>query len=114
MKDETRATISRVSLVVYMVLLVLSGFLMSTAGGRVVWFCVMGLSSLPALVAGPRKYRVLGIVALLAAMAMAGMDYYMGRRDMAEIRGMMEEPPKKTASGVWESPNRRYSFGVPR
>ncbi len=94
-----RQTISRVSLIVYMVLLVLSGFLSSTAGGRVVWFCTMGLLAVPALLAGPRKYRVLGVIALLAAMIMAGMDYYMGKKSMAQVRRLMEETQKKAVDG---------------
>ncbi len=94
-----RQTISRVSLIVYMVLLVLSGFLSSTVGGRVAWFCIMGLLAVPVLLAGPRKYRVLGIVALLAAVVMASMDYYMGKGSMAQVHRLTEETQKKTVDG---------------
>jgi hypothetical protein len=99
MKAEMRQTISRVSLLAYMVLLVLSGLLTSAAGGRVAWLCVMGLLAVLAMVAGPRKYRILGIVALLAAMVMASMDYYVGKKSMAQVRRLMEETQKKAVDG---------------
>jgi hypothetical protein len=77
--------VSRVSLIVYAVLLILSGFLMSTAGGRVGWFCIMGIFAIPPIVAGPKRYRVLGIIALLIAIAATASDYQAGKRTQDRI-----------------------------
>ena len=54
---------------------------------------------MPALLAGPREYRVLGVVALLAAMVMASMDYYVGMKSTAQMRRLMEETQKKAVDG---------------
>jgi len=72
--------ISRISLIIYVVLLILSGFLLSVAGDRVVWFCIMGIFAIPPIVTGPKLYyRVLGIIALMIAVAAAGFDYHAGK-----------------------------------
>ena len=72
--------ISRTSLVVYAVLLVLSWFFPSAAGDAVVWYCIIGLFAIPPIVAGPLKYKIPGLIALLIAIALAGADYHIGKR----------------------------------
>jgi phosphotransferase system glucose/maltose/N-acetylglucosamine-specific IIC component len=72
--------ISRISLIVYAVLLILSGFLMSAAGGSVGWFCIMGFFAIPPIVAGPKRYKILGIIAFLIAIVLAATDYHAGKR----------------------------------
>jgi len=86
--------ISRASLIVYAILLILSGFLASATGGRVGWFCIMGIFAIPPIVAGPKRYRVIGIIALLIAIAAASTDYHAGKRTqdrIEEIRVQVRE-----------------------
>jgi hypothetical protein len=93
--------ISRVSLIVYAVLLILSGFLMTAQGGRVVWFCIMGIFAIPPIVAGPKRYRIIGILALLIAIAAATADYRAGRRfqhRLDEIQQQHREEAKPAGS----------------
>jgi len=71
--------ISRVSLIVFVVLLIATGFLLSVPGGRVPVFCIMGMFAVPPLIAGPKLYRLLGIVALLIAIVSAVSDYRNGK-----------------------------------
>ncbi|MGD0597249.1 MAG: hypothetical protein ABSA64_06965 [Sedimentisphaerales bacterium] len=80
-----REKVSRISLIVYAVLLILSGFLASAAGGSVGWFCIMGIFAIPPIVAGPKRYRVLGIIALLIAIAAAVTDYHAGKHAQPRI-----------------------------
>ena len=76
MKDR----ISTICLAVYVILLVLAEFVPAASGGMVGWFCIMALIALLPVVAGPRRYRILGVVALLVAIAFAGADYQAGKR----------------------------------
>ena len=80
-----REKISKICLIVYLVLLVLSGFLLCTAGGRVEWFLITGLFAIPPILAGPRRYRILGSIGLVAVLGMAAVDYYAGQRFRARI-----------------------------
>jgi len=72
--------ISRTSLVVYAVLLVLSCFFPSAAGDAVVWYCIIGIFAIPPIVAGSLRYKIPGLIALLIAIALAGSDYHTGKR----------------------------------
>jgi hypothetical protein len=71
--------ISRICLIVYVILFILSAFLASAAGGSVVWFCVMGVLAIPPIAAGPKWHRILGTIALLIAIALAVSDYNAGK-----------------------------------
>jgi hypothetical protein len=74
-----KRTISRIALIVYVVLLVLSAFLMCGPGGAVEWFVVMGLVASVAMMAGPGNYRSLGAIALGLAAFLAVNDYMAGK-----------------------------------
>lgn len=56
--------ISKISLVVFVVLLVLSFFLLSVVGDFWPWYAVMSAFAVVPLVAGPRRYRLFGAIAL--------------------------------------------------
>jgi len=86
--------ISRTSLIVYVVLLILSGFLPSVAGSLVGWFCIIGIFAIPPIIVGSKRYQVLGIIALLLAIAAAVTDYHAGKitqNRFDEIRKKHEE-----------------------
>ena len=89
-----REKISRISLIVYVVLFLLSAFLLSAAGGRVEWFAVTGIFAIPPIVAGPRRYRILGAIGLAVAIAAAAIDFHAGQRlhdQIDKIRRQAEE-----------------------
>ncbi len=94
--------ISRVSLIVYAVLLILSAFLMSVTGGRVGWFCIMGIFAIPPIVAGPKRYRVIGIIALLIAIAAVATDYHAGKRTQNRIN---EQHVEEVTGGRGQQPS---------
>jgi len=63
----------------------------------------MGLFAIPPIVDGPKKYKVLGIIALLIAIALAGADYNAGKRwrDKREaIRKRHKEQVNPVEEGV--------------
>ena len=96
--------VSKVSLIIYAVLLILSGFLMSAPGDRVGWFCIMGIFAIPPIVAGLKRYQVLGIIALLIAIAAVVTDYHAGKlmqeRLEENLKQHKEEADTLRADGV--------------
>lgn len=76
--------ISKISLVVFAVLLVLSAFLLSVAGDYWPWFAVMSVFAVVPLVVGPRRYRVMGAIALVLSGVLIVGDIAAGRHLRAE------------------------------
>ena len=74
-----KKSVSKIALTVYVVLFLLSGFFMATAGGRVVPFCMLAIIAIFPVAAGPRRYRVMGAIALVTAILLMAMDYYAGK-----------------------------------
>ncbi len=77
-----------------LVSLVLSYFITFVPGTAVGWFCILGAIALIPIVAGPRLYRVLGVIALVFAIWMAVDDYKAGQRmeeRMEQIRAKYRE-----------------------
>lgn len=75
-------------MIVYAILLFLSGLLLCAPGGRVEWFVIMGAFAIPAIIAGPKKYRILGLIALVLAAALTAIDYRSGKRLKARMEGL--------------------------
>lgn len=73
-----RSRVSRASLLVFTVLLALSGFLTAAPGGGVGWYGFMFACALVALVAGPCVPRVLAAVALVISLFLIVADYRAG------------------------------------
>jgi hypothetical protein len=83
------ARISKVSLVVFVVLLVLSTFLLSVAGDYWPWYEVMSVFAAVPLAIGPGRYRLIGGIALALSVALIVGDIAAGRHFRArhpEIR----------------------------
>src|ERR1043166_828962 len=59
------ARISKISLVFFIVLLVLSAFLLSVPGDYWPWYAVVSAFAVVALVFGPGRYRLWGAIALV-------------------------------------------------
>ncbi len=96
--------ISRISLIVYVILFVLAWFLLSTEGGYVVWFLIMGLFSIPPIVAGPKNYRILGSIAFAVALAAAAFDYHAGKRLHAKLQKLREQVEIRQKTEANKSP----------
>jgi hypothetical protein len=72
--------ISKISLIVFAVLLVLSFFLLSVAGDYWPWYAVMSVFAVVPLVLGPRRYRVMGVIALVLSGVLIASDIAAGRQ----------------------------------
>jgi len=72
--------ISKISLIVFAVLLVLSGFLLSVAGDYWPWYAVMSVFAVVPLVVGPRRYRIMGVVGLVLSGVLIASDIATGRQ----------------------------------
>jgi len=81
--------ISKISLTVFVVLLVLSAFLLSVAGDYWPWYAVMSAFAVVPLVVGPGRYRLIGGIALVLSSVLIVSDIAAGRHFRArhpEIR----------------------------
>lgn len=91
-----RTRISKISLIVFVVLLFLSGFLLSVAGDYWPWFVVMSVfASLPAVV-GPRWYRIGGICGVVLSIVLIVSDWKAG----VEFRQRLERHRSQSANVV--------------
>jgi hypothetical protein len=79
-------SISKVSLIIYAVMLMLSGFVPAMSGGLAVWFLITGIFAIPLILSDTKRYRIIGIIALLIALAAAIADYQEGRYWQSIIR----------------------------
>jgi len=82
METSTKDRIAIISLIMYVILLILSGFLASAPGDRVGFYCVTGVFAVPPMKAGSRRYRLLGTAALIIAASAAAIDYRAGQKSL--------------------------------
>ena len=87
--------ISRICLIVYAVLFILVALCLTTAGGSVGLYCIMVVFAIPPIVAGPRRYRILGMIALLIAIMAAVSDYNAGKRRHEMLQKRWNEAQKQ-------------------
>jgi O-antigen ligase len=83
------ARISKISLIVFVVLLVLSVFLLSVAGDYWPWYSVMAIFAVVPVLVGPNRYRIFGAIALLLSVYLIFGDIESGkhhRQQMQQIR----------------------------
>jgi len=78
------AHISKVCLVVFVVLLVLSGMLLSIAGDYWPWFAVMAVFAVVPLIVGPNRYRLMGALALVLSVVLIVCDIAAGKHLRAQ------------------------------
>jgi hypothetical protein len=74
------ARVSKISLIVFIVLLVLSGALLSVPGDYWPWYAVMSVFAVIPLFIGPRRYRIMGAIALFLSGVLIVTDIAQGRR----------------------------------
>jgi hypothetical protein len=82
------ARTSKISLIVFVVLLVLSGFLLSVAGDYWPWYAIMSVFAGVPVVVGPVRYRVMGAIALVLSGVLIVSDIAAGRQLRARHREM--------------------------
>ena len=95
------ARVSKISLVVFVVLLVTSGLLLAVAGDRWPWYAVMAVFASVPVILGPSRYRVWGVIGLLLSVALIASDIYAGRHiperrlpSESSIKGEVPAPNK--------------------
>jgi hypothetical protein len=88
------ARISKISLVVFMLLLVLSAFLLSVAGDNWPWFSVMAVFAIVPIFAGPNRYRIFGAIALLLSLFLIFGDIAAGKHLHQKIKQQSGEAAK--------------------
>lgn len=71
--------ISKFSLIVFVLLLVLSGFLMSIPGHYWPWYAIMSAFAVVPLVLGPGRYRIMGAIALILSGSLIVCDITEGK-----------------------------------
>jgi hypothetical protein len=76
--------ISKISLTVFVVLFVLSAFLLSVAGDYWPWYAVMSAFAVVPLVVGPGRYRLIGAIALVLSGVLIVSDIAAGRQFHAQ------------------------------
>ncbi|MDR2980861.1 MAG: hypothetical protein LBV12_01295 [Puniceicoccales bacterium] len=86
-----QGSISRISLVVFIILLVFSVFLTSGPGGRVGYYAIMTFFAIVPTVFGPKRYRIFGIIALIFSVWFLYVDYKAGIQYWEKIRQNAEE-----------------------
>ena len=82
---KMHARISKISLIVFAVMLVLGGFLLSVAGEYWPWFAVTAIFGAVPVVIGPRKHRLIGAGALILSLLLIIGDYQAGKRFRAKL-----------------------------
>lgn len=71
--------VSKISLVVFIVLLVTSGLLLAVAGSRWPWYAVMAVFASVPVIIEPGRYRVWGAIGLLLSVILIASDINAGR-----------------------------------
>ena len=73
------ARISKISLIVFALLLVMSGFLLALPGDYWPWYTVMSAFAAVPLAAGPNRYRLMGALALALSVVLIVTDKAAGK-----------------------------------
>lgn len=79
------ARISKISLTIFAVMLVLGGFQLSVAGEYWFWFAVTAIFAVVPVVIGPRKHKLIGVGALILSLLLIIGDYQTGKRFRAKL-----------------------------
>jgi hypothetical protein len=89
-----RVRISKISLGVFLALLLLSRLLLAVPSEYWPWYAVMGIFAVVPLVVGPRWYHLLGSLALIMSVILIVGDYQAGKRFRAHFHlGSVELQP---------------------
>ena len=88
---------SRISLVVFAILFLLSFLLLSVAGDYWLWYLIMGCFAIPPIIIGPTKYRKLGYAALAISLVLIVSDL-VGGRHLRERRHQIEAKARRSAN----------------
>lgn len=94
------ARVSKISLVVFVVLLVTSGLLLAVVGSRWPWYAIMAVFASVPVVIGPGRYRVWGAIGLLLSVVLIASDINAGRH-VQEWR----LPAERSIKGKVSAPN---------
>jgi hypothetical protein len=99
------AWISRISLVVFLAVLVLSEGLLAMPGDYWPWYAVMAVFAIVPIVIGPRRYRFFGASALVLSAVLIVSDCIGGKR--------LQEGQHHVSAGTAAQPNMRIGYKFP-
>lgn len=75
-----------ISLIVFVVMLVLSGFLLSVAGEYWLWYAITAAFAVVPIVVGPHRYRIMGAIGLALSVVLIVSDISAGKQFRARHR----------------------------
>ncbi|HET7626209.1 MAG TPA: hypothetical protein VFM25_13180 [Verrucomicrobiae bacterium] len=85
--------ISKISLTVFLILLVLAEFLLFVAGEYWPWYAIMSVFAVVPLIAGPNRYRIAGAVALGLSIILITSDVKAGKHYRARFSHQITAKP---------------------
>lgn len=91
-----RARISKVGLIIFVILMVLSFFLLSVPGDDWPWYAIAGAFAIVPLLVGPNRYRSAGAILVLSVLLIMG-DIQLGKNFRAK-RQQIEDNYLRTNS----------------
>jgi hypothetical protein len=102
----SRHVACRLSIAIYLILLALSFLLLSTPGGKIPWLCTAAAFAIPSILAGSTRYRVMGIIGFVLAVALAVVDFQAGRkcRPQAAAASSSKRTAKSEGGGAVSRP----------
>ena len=97
-KPVMRARISKIGLIIYVVLFVLSWFLLSVPGDYWQWYSIMAGFAVAPVLLGPKRYRFLGGLALTFAIALVFVDIESGKHLRAKRQEMLRRMDSQSST----------------
>ncbi len=83
-RPTMRAKVSKISLCVFVVLLVLSGAVATISGKYWPFYAITSAFAVVPILLGPRRYRLIGVGALLVCVVLIAHDIAAGKRFQAQ------------------------------
>lgn len=74
-----RLRLSKISIVVFAVMFVISTSLLSIAGDYWPWYLIMAIFAIVPIMAGPNRYRIIGAGAMLLSLSLIYSDIQAGK-----------------------------------
>lgn len=84
-KQKINESISRIFLIIFVVMALTSGLLLSVAGNYTLWYIVMGFCLVPVLLLGSQKIRIYASLGLVLTFILIMVDYSNGKSHATQM-----------------------------
>ena len=111
---KMRARISKISLIVFVVMVALGGFLLSVPGDYWLWFAITATFAIVPLVLGPRRNRWAGFAGLVLSAVLIAGDYGSGKAFHEKIERAKRISADRSKDGTNDGRTSRSSEPAPR